>query len=105
MNCYDHKGNLVAGEVLLASLNHPEHGIFRDSENTLYIVSIKEGIARFKNGSISREKAFRIADQCIAGEQVQGGISDAMNAMAVTMLVTICEYENRINELENKLEN
>lgn len=100
MKCYDKKGNEVPGKLLLASRDYPDHAIFRDKKNCLYMVTIEDDKAILKNGSISRRKAFTVAEQCLAGRPVQGGMSEAMNAMAVTMLAAIAEYEAKLRELE-----
>jgi len=104
MKCFDQRGREVKGSLLLASVEYPDHAVFRDEEHQLYMVQIKDGAAYLKNGSISRKKAFAVADNCIAGKPIQGSMSEAMNAMAVTMTAAIAEYEERLLELEAMVE-
>ena len=100
MKCFDQKGREVKGSLLLSSVESPDHAVFRDDEHRLYMVRIEDGVAYLKNGVISRKKAFAVADDCIAGKPIQGSMSEAMNAMAVTMTAAIAEYEARLLELE-----
>ena len=100
MKCIDRKGNEVKGDLLLASVDFPDHAVFRDEEHRLYMVHIKDDVVYLKNGAISRNKAFAVADNCIAGKPIQGSMSEAMNAMAVIMTAAIAEYEARLLELE-----
>jgi hypothetical protein len=100
MKCFDQKGREVKGSLLLSSIVSPDHAVFRDEEHRLYMVHVKGDVAYLKNGAISRHKAFAVADNCIAGKPIQGSMSEAMNAMAVTMTAAIAEYEARLLELE-----
>jgi hypothetical protein len=102
MKCYDKEGNEIKGTLLLAPKDYPDHAVFRDENHQLYMVHISNGRATLKNGSVSRNKAFSVAEKCIAGVPIQGSMSDAMNAMAVTMLAAISEYEERLQKLENE---
>jgi len=104
MKCFDKNGNEVAGSLLLASREYPDHAIFRDDKSQLFMVRIENGNAFIKNGSVSRSKAFAVADQCLAGRHVPGSISEAMNAMAVTMLAAISEYEALLRSMEGQID-
>lgn len=100
MNCYDKQNNLIQGSLISSPVAYPNRGIFRDDADNLFLVEICKNHMVLVSDKISRDKAFNVAENCIAGVPIQGSANGAMNAMAVTMIAVVCEYERIIASFE-----